>query len=431
MAEVALRSDRIPVAVVAALDTKADEASFVCEQLRAQGCAPVLVDVGVLGEAGLRADVDRAGVAAAAGADLSELRGTRDPAVAGEAMGRGLRRVLADLHASSQIAAVIALGGSKGATIACEGLRALPFGFPKVLVSPVVSGQTRRFVGASDIVLVPTVADLLGLNRITRSVLARSARIAAALARDSWAERRVRPTVALSSFGVTTACAERVRRLLSDRGMEVVAFPASGVGGQALEALTLADEFVGVIDLTTSEMADELVGGNCSAGPDRLRGPGRAGIPHVVSLGGLDFVNFGPPETVPATFGGRLFRRHSAAVTLMRTTVEENRRLGAWIADVVNRASGPCAVVVPAGGFSDYDRPGEPFFDPIADGACVEALRAGLKAASLLTVSDAHINDPSFADLIVEVYGRICSDTKRRPSEALGGRRSYGAPDST
>jgi uncharacterized protein (UPF0261 family) len=400
------------VAVLAALDTKAEEAEFVCEQMRAHGVVPLLVDFGVLGEAGLVARVDRAAVAAAAGADLANLRLARDPGVAGRTMASGLRRMLGRLHTSGAISGVLALGGAKGTAIACEAMRGLPFGVPRVMVTTAASGDTRRFIGSSHIVLVPTVADLLGLNRITRPVLAQASSMVTALVRTPRLAASGGPAVAVSSFGVTTACASRVRaQLIADR-YEVVVFPASGIGGEAMEALIGTGEVSGVIDLTTTELADDLVGGTCSAGPRRLESASAAGIPQVVSLGALDMVNFGPASSVPAAFAQRQLYQHGSAVTLMRTSVDENRQLGELLARKLNRASGPTAVVVPGAGFSDYDRPGGPFFDPDADRACILALEQQLAPHIRLVRTEAHINDPGFASLLVETYRELASPAR-------------------
>ncbi len=394
------------IAVLAALDTKGEEARFLCDELRELGSSPMLIDFGVLGEPP-GAEVGRSAVAMAGGESLAVLQAARDAGRAGRVMASGLRQIILQLATGGEISAVIAIGGSKGTSIACEALRALPFGFPKVMVTPAASGNTRRFIGGSDIILVPTVADLLGLNRVTQPILADAAAIVATLAQRSRTQARRGATVAVTSFGVTTPCAERVRHGLLDQGWEVVVFPASGVGGEAMEDLIRAGAIDGVIDLTTTELADELVGGTCSAGPSRLEAAGVAGIPLVVSLGAFDMVNFGPLATVPPQFANRQLYQHSTAVTLMRTTVEENRQLGELIADKVNRATGPCAVVIPIGGVSDYDRPGGPFFDPAADAACFTALRSGLAAHVRLIESVAHINDPEFADLLVESYVQL------------------------
>jgi uncharacterized protein (UPF0261 family) len=282
-------------------------------------------------------------------------------------------------------------------------MRVLPFGVPKVMVSTLASGQTRPYVGGSDIVMVYPVADLAGLNRLTRVALTNAALALAGmvrLPRPELAAAADRPLVAATMFGVTTPCVDRARQALEARGVEVLVFHATGVGGEAMEGLVRDGQVAGVLDLTTTELADELVGGTLSAGPDRLEAAGRRGIAQVVSVGALDMVNFGPAATVPERFAGRRLHAHNPSVTLMRTTAEENARLGARMAEVLGRARGSVVVLVPARGVSALDAPGQPFYDPEADGALFEALTSGLSGRPHVRVEvrDEHINDPTFAE---------------------------------
>jgi uncharacterized protein (UPF0261 family) len=281
-------------------------------------------------------------------------------------------------------------------------MRAVPLGLPKVMVSTLASGTVRQFVGDKDIFMLNSVVDILGINRVSRQVLSQAARAMAGLvtypAPDAQPDDR--PLVAATMFGVTTPCVERARVTLERAGCEVLVFHATGVGGQAMEGLIRDGQVAGVLDLTTTELADELVGGILSAGPDRLEAAGRRGLPQVVSVGALDMVNFGPRETVPERFAGRRFHAHNPTVTLMRTTPAENAALGARMAAILGRAAGPTVVLIPRGGVSALDAPGGPFHDPEADAALFGALAAGLAAHPRvrLVVRAEHINDPAFAD---------------------------------
>ncbi|MCA1686486.1 MAG: Tm-1-like ATP-binding domain-containing protein, partial [Planctomycetia bacterium] len=282
-----------------------------------------------------------------------------------------------------------------------------PFGLPKVMVSTLASGQTRPFVGGSDILMLYSVADLAGLNRLTRTVLTNAAMAMAGMVRPRRPMAQTgddRPLVAATMFGVTTPCVDRARRGLEAAGLEVVVFHATGVGGRSMEGLVRDGRVAGLLDLTTTELADELVGGILSAGPNRLEAAVRAGTPQVVSVGALDMVNFGPIETVPDRFSNRQLHAHNPSVTLMRTTPEENATLGAWVARVLCGATAPAVVMVPLRGVSALDVHGGPFHDPDADCALFEALARGLHGHPFVRVDvrDEHINDPSFADAAVQ-----------------------------
>jgi uncharacterized protein (UPF0261 family) len=324
------------------------------------------------------------------------------------AAARGVAALVTDLAARGTIQGILGIGGSAGTTIGTAAMRALPFGLPKVMVSTLASGQTRPYVGGSDIVMVHPVADLSGLNRLTRTALRNAALALAGMIRLKPSEPPVpaaseRPLVAATMFGVTTPCVDRARRVLEARGLEVVVFHATGVGGQAMEGLVRDGQVAGVLDLTTTELADELVGGILSAGPERLEAGVRRGIPQVISVGALDMVNFGPRATVPERFAGRRFHVHNPSVTLMRTTPEENAELGRRMVAVLARATAPLVVLIPRGGVSALDAPGQPFHDPMADAALFDALGEGLSGHPRvqLVLRDEHINDPAFADLAV------------------------------
>ena len=398
------------VALVGTLDTKGPDFAFLAERLRAAGAEVIVVDAGTGEPDGLTPDIDGDAVAAAAGTSRAGLRQAADRGRAVTAMGRGAASVVADLVARGRVGGVLSAGGSGGSSIAAQVMAGLPIGLPKLLVSTMASGDVSPYVGAKDVCIMYSVVDVAGLNRISRVVLgnaaaamagmvaAQSVSLAAQVADDA-----DRPLVAASMFGVTTPAVEAARARLTDLGYEVLVFHATGSGGRALEALA-ADRLVsGVLDLTTTELADDLVGGVLSAGPDRLTAAGAAGVPQVIAPGALDMVNFGPPDTVPAQFGGRLFFEHNPTVTLMRTTAEEMAELGARIGRKTAAATGPAEVFWPERGISALDADGQPFWDPAADAACLAALDRELTPAGrTLRRVDAHINDPRFATAMAD-----------------------------
>jgi uncharacterized protein (UPF0261 family) len=325
-----------------------------------------------------------------------QLRGDRGAAVTQAAM--GVAQLIRDLHAAGKVQGVLGLGGSAGTTIATAAMRALPIGVPKLMVSTLASGQTRPYVGDRDILLMNSVVDLIGINRISREVLGQAARAMAGLVKfaPATADAAERPLIAATMFGVTTPCITKARELLEAAGYEVLVFHATGNGGQAMETLIADGLIAGVLDITTTELADELVGGTLTAGPTRLTAAGLRGIPQVISVGALDMVNFGPRETVPAKFAARLFHVHNANVTLMRTNLEENRLLGLEIARKAAAATGPVAIMLPLQGVSAIDRTGQSFDDPTARTALFDSIRDNARSVELIEV-DQHINDPEFA----------------------------------
>ena len=351
-------------------------------------------------------------MAEAAGTSIEVLaRGDRGQAV--EWMGRGAARVVADLYAQGRLSAIVAIGGSGNATIAGMAMRALPIGVPKLLVTTVASGDTRPYVGSTDVTLMYSVVDISGLNRLSRRILTNAAgAIVGMLPGDATIEEPESALVATTMFGVTTPCVTKVREQLETLGYEVLVFHATGVGGRSMESL-IGDRLVtGVLDITTTELADEVAGGALSAGPDRLDAAARLGIPQVVSLGALDMANFGPPSSVPERFRDRLLYSHNSAVTLMRTTPDENTAVGRLIAHKLNQATGPAAVLVPLRGLSAIDVEGGVFYDPDADTALFEALRTNLAPRVELIEVDAHINDPAFASALTRTFHRLYAHRK-------------------
>src|SRR3989449_150995 len=322
-------------------------------------------------------------------------------AAAVAAMSRGAPVVLAKLVAERRIDGVISLGGGGGTAIATAAMRALPIGFPKVMVSTLASGNTAPYVGVKDIVMFPSIVDIAGLNRFSRLLLACAAGAICGMVETPEPAASDKPIIVASQFGNTTACVDHSRQILEAAGFEVLVFAAVGTGGRTMESLIESGLVTGVLDVTTTEWADELVGGVLSAGPTRLEAAARKGLPAVVSTGCLDMVNFGPPETVPARFQGRLFYQHNPQVTLMRTTPEENRELGRVVAGKLNLSTGPITVLLPLRGGSMISAPGGPFHAPEADRALYKSLRSCLRSDIPGIEMDCAINDPSFAEACV------------------------------
>lgn len=396
---------RGPIALVGTLDTKGEEILFLKRCLEAAGAPVIVIDVGVQGAPLFSAEVPREAIAAEAGARIDELAREGDRGKAISAMQAGIARWFR--ARTEPVAGILAIGGSAGTSIATAAMRELPAGVPKLMVSTLASGDTRPYIGTSDIAMLYPIADFTGLNRLTRAVLANAANAMAGmccLPVPSAADER--PLLAATMFGVTTPCVNRVRGLLEAAGFELLVFHATGAGGQAMEQL-IRDGFVcGVVDITTTELADELVGGVLSAGPQRLEAAGSAAIPQVISVGALDMVNFGPRDSVPGKFRGRRLYQHNANVTLMRTTAEENARLGEILAEKANAAKGPAVIVLPLRGVSAIDAAGQPFEDEAADAALFDAIRRHAKVEVI--EMDAHINAPEFAArLAAEMLGLL------------------------
>jgi len=389
------------VYLLATLDTKGDEARFVRERLVELGVPVTLVDTS--GRASEQpADVSRDQLLANLPADFeTSAPGTRGDAVARSAAAAAA--LVARQHQAGQVSGVLALGGSAGTTIGTAAMRALPLGVPKLMVSTLASGQVRPYVGDKDILMLNTVVDIAGLNRISRAVLSSAAAAMAGLVQHRLTDDRNqdKPLVAATMFGVTTPCVDRARRILEAAGYEVLVFHATGVGGQAMESLAAEGLLAGVLDITTTELADELVGGVLSAGPARLTAATQAGIPQVVSVGALDMVNFGPRGAVPEKFAQRTFHEHNANITLMRTTPAENAKLGAEIGRKLAPAGDQAEILLPGRGVSALDQQGQPFDDPAARRELFGAIKSHCGSVPCREV-DLHLNDPEFARLAAE-----------------------------
>lgn len=388
----------MPVYLFATLDTKGTEAAFVRDVLRRAGVETRLVDTGCLGEPTVAPDVSRAEVFAAAGTSLEVVRATGDRGEAVTRAAEGAARLAELWHLEGKLAGAMGLGGSAGTTIGTAAMRALPLGVPKLMVSTLASGEVSHYVGAKDVCMLNAVVDISGINRVSRRVLTRAAQAMAGMVNGgAIAEGDDRPVIAATMFGVTTPCVERARKVMESAGYEVLVFHATGVGGKAMESLIRDGVIAGVLDITTTELADENVGGFLTAGPTRLTAAGSLGVPQLVSVGALDMANFHGIDSVPERFRARKLHRHNANVTLMRTTPEENRRIGADLGRKVSSAKGPTAVLLPRRGVSAIDREGQPFDDPQARAALFDAIRENAGAVPVREL-DLHINDPEFAE---------------------------------
>ncbi len=385
------------VVLLGTLDTKGREYAYLRERLLELDVDVTVVDAGVHEPVGLVPDVGRDEVARAADADVDALAAAGDRGAAVTAMAEGAERIVLGLHERGGLDAVLALGGSGGSSIAARAMQALPVGVPKLLVSTLASGDTRPYVGAVDVTMMYSVVDISGINSVSARIMSNAAAAIAGMARVTSPRTDGRPLVGATMFGVTTPCVTRARERLEELGYEVLVFHATGAGGRSLEALAAGGFLAGVLDVTTTELADELVGGVLSAGPDRLEAAGRNGVPQVVSLGALDMVNFGPRETVPPQFEDRNLYVHNSTVTLMRTTAEECAQLGRTIGEKLAAATSPTAVFVPLGGVSMIDVPGQPFHDAEADAALVSSLKEALGGRVELHERDEDVNDPAFA----------------------------------
>jgi uncharacterized protein (UPF0261 family) len=388
------------VCLLGTLDTKGHEYQYLKERVNAYGAEVLLVDAGVFGSPLAPPDISAEEVAIAGGSTRQTLAAANDRGAAISAMAAGATKIVGDLVNEGRIHGVVSIGGSGGSALATEAMRALPVGLPKLMVSTVASGNTQAYVGAVDITMMHSVVDIAGLNRVSTRILDNAAAAIAGMANafaNAEAVTSEKPLIAATMFGVTTPCVTFAREWLEERGNEVLVFHATGTGGQSMEALVAGGFISGVLDITTTELADDLVGGVFSAGPDRLEIAGQLGIPQVVSLGALDMVNFGAKDTVPPQFRDRNLYVHNASVTLMRTTPEECAELGRRIAAKLNAAKGPVALFIPRKGVSAIAVEGGPFHDPAADNALIDTLLANLNDNVEIHDLELDINDPAFA----------------------------------
>jgi uncharacterized protein (UPF0261 family) len=404
------------VCVLGAFDTKGEDHAFLREEILKSGFQVLTVNMGVLGSTTLfPVDYETNEVVGAAGLDLEKIRARKDKAEAMKALDLGAPALIRQLYQQGRLDGIVGMGGSGGSSTIAAAMRALPIGLPKVLVSTVASGDVSFYVRGKDITIIPSIVDVAGLNRVSRLVYARAAgAICGMVLKEPPHSPEDRPIVTASMFGNTTECVNACAKALKDRGFEVLIFHASGAGGRAMETLVADGLVEAVLDITTTEWADELCHGIFSAGPERLDAPGRQGIPHLIVPGCVDMVNFGAPSTVPEKFRqeNRLFYEWNPSVTLMRTNVEENRRIGEIFAGKANAANGPVAFLVPLRGVSMLDGDGQPFCNREADRALFEAITANLKPGIPVIELDLNINDPLFAAKAVEMMLELIQKRK-------------------
>lgn len=388
------------VYAIATMDTKGEEIAYIAGLLKAIGVNVLTLDVGTRESPTVAPDISRESISA--GRAIS----TTDRGEAVTEMSQALREFLLNQCAQGKVAGVIGIGGSGGTALITTAMRSLPIGLPKLMVSTVASGNTAPYVDSSDITMMYSVVDIAGLNAVSERILANAAHAIAGMVQHSIPKSRRLPTLGMTMFGVTTPCVTHVRHMLEKTGFDCLVFHATGTGGRAMEQLVESGLIGGVLDITTTEVADEIVGGVFPAGPKRFEKLLERRIPLVLSLGAVDMVNFGSIETVPPQFKNRRLYKHNAQVTLMRTTVEENILIARWIAGKLNTAHSPWDLLLPLGGVSMLDAPGQPFWDPTADQALFEELERCLQVNESRKVHrlPLHINDPLFAEALCNTF---------------------------
>ena len=390
------------IAVLGTLDTKGLEHGYVAELIRQRGHQTLVIDTGTGAAAQITADITREQVAEAGGVDLAGIVARQDRGEAVTAMAGAAAVLLNQLVTEGRIDGVISLGGGGGTAIGSAAMRALPIGFPKVMVSTLAAGNVAPYVGTKDIVMFPSIVDVSGINRISRTLLARAAGAICGMVEVQPPTGQDKPLIAASMFGNTTTCVNAAKKILEDKGYEVLVFHSTGTGGKIMESLIESGMISGVLDVTTTEWADEWVGGILGAGPHRLDAAGKTGTPAIVTPGCLDMVNFGERATVPAKFADRVFYQHNPQVTLMRTNAEECAELGRILAEKVNAYTGPVTVLLPLKAISIISAEGQPFHDAAADSALFGAIRKHLKSGIRLVELDCEINAPEFAAACAE-----------------------------
>ena len=385
------------IAIIGTFDTKGTEFEFIKKLVREQGLDTLCIHAGAF-EPLFAPDVSNAEVAASVGVSMEEISSKRDRAFATDVMSRGAEKLIPELYAQGRFDGIISVGGSGGTSMATPAMRALPIGVPKVMVSTMASGNVSQYVGTSDVVMFPSVVDAEGLNAISMEIFSNAVNAVVGMVKNKKPlAHENKPIIAATMFGVTTPCIKTAKAYLEEQGYEVLVFHATGTGGRTMETLINAGFIKGVLDITTTEWCDELFGGVLNAGSHRLEAAGACGVPQVVSVGALDRVNFGPLDTVPEQYRGRNLYKHNPTVTLMRTTKEENIRLGEVIAEKLNAAKSPTALMLPLRGVSAIDGEGQPFNDPEADKALFDTLRANIGSNVELIELDSNVNDDAFA----------------------------------
>jgi uncharacterized protein (UPF0261 family) len=391
------------VVIVGALDTKGEEFAFVKDLIEKEGLKTLVADFGVLGEPAFTPDIGHERVAEAGGGDLSQLTSGEHKDEAMKTMAAGLEAIVRELYEQGKLDGIFGMGGSGGTSIASRAMRALPIGVPKVIVSTVGGGDVSAYTGTKDITFIPSIVDVAGINRISRTIYANGAgAITGMVKMEKPAATDEKPLVTASMFGNTTKSVDHARQILEEQGYEVLVFHATGTGGRTMESLITDGYIAGSMDITTTELADEVCGGVFSAGPERVMAASRAGIPAVIVPGCVDMANFWGIDTVPEKYKGRNLYEWNPNVTLLRTTIEENKCIGEMIAKAANASTAPVAVLLPLKGVSMLDSPGGDFWDPQADQACYTAIKGNLKPGVPVLELGYNINDPEFANKVAE-----------------------------
>lgn len=387
------------IAIAGTFDTKGDEYLYVKELIESLDLGTFTIHTGVF-ESTFEPDISNSEVAEAAGIDIKTLVSKKDRALATEALSKGMEKLVPKLYNEGKFDAIISFGGSGGTSLVTPAMRALPIGMPKVMVSTVASGNTEQYVGTSDIIMIPSVVDVSGINSISKKIFTNAVfAIAGMLKFENTKVVEKKPLVAATMFGVTTPCITAAREYLEKRGYEVLVFHATGIGGRSMESLIDGGFIEGVLDLTTTEWVDEIIGGVLNAGPHRLEAASKQNIPQVVSVGALDMCNFGSYDTVPEKFMKRNLYRHNPTVTLMRTNKEENEAIGTKLVEKLNLAKEKIALFIPLKGVSSIDVEGQPFYGPKEDKVLFETLRNGVNKNIVEVVEmNCAINDMEFAE---------------------------------
>ncbi|AWT59067.1 MAG: hypothetical protein DF168_00241 [Candidatus Moanabacter tarae] len=385
------------IALIGALDTKGVEYGFLRDAIEARGHNVLLIDVGILESPVINPDETRERVAEAAGIDLKSLIRERDRGRSVAAMSEGAAVLLPQLYAEGKFDAVMAMGGTGGTSVACGAMRALPLGVPKVMVSTAAGTDVSGYVGVKDIVMIPSIVDVAGINKISRRIFMQAAGAICGMVETEVSEGTEKPLIAATMFGNTTQAVNYAREILEYAGYEVLVFHCTGTGGLTMENLIESGQVEGVLDMTTTEWADEIAGGIFSSGPTRLEAAAKSGVPAIIAPGCLDMVNWGAPDTVPEEYKDRKFYQHNPNITLMRTTVEECCMLGKVMAEKLNQSTAAVTVLLPLKGFSMIDLEGKDFYLPEANIAFCETLKSNLYEDIKVVEMDCEINDSAFA----------------------------------
>jgi uncharacterized protein (UPF0261 family) len=403
------------ILIIATLDTKGPETQYLKDLIQRSGFKALVMDTGILGSPALEPNLSREEVAQAGGTQIEELIRNREKGRAIQAMAEGSKKIVQRLYREEKIAGIIGLGGAQGTEVGTSAMRALPIGFPKLMVSTVASGyaQFGTYVGTKDLLMMHSVVDILGLNVFSRMILSNAAgAIMGMVEMGTKIDKSEKKQIGMTIYGTTTPGCMVAKAYLESKGFEVVAFHPNGTGGRAMEEMVEEGILNGVLDMTTHELTDELVGGLHRAGPNRLEGAGRKGIPQVVVPGSIDFIVTGPASSLPPEYRNRKYIAHNPSMSLVRTSSEEMKTVGKIMASKLNEARGPTIVMIPLRGFSYPNRKGEALYDEEGNQAFIETLKRDLKGVKVIEI-DAHINDPEFANEAAQTMEKLLSKDKR------------------